>query len=103
MKYSDKVNKASTVLKAINGLKEDQELSIQYKGSTYKVSAYSSYNDKMSYSVWSGLRGMNVDKVGKTSLTLYSFDMMSQKTTYRLDLSKCSIADLVSDQESKAA
>ena len=86
MKYSDKVNKASTVLKAINGLKEDQELSIQYKGKTYIVSAYSYYKDKIAYSVWSGLKGMNVDKVGKTSLTLYSYDMMSTKTTYRMSL-----------------
>ena len=86
MKYSEKVKKASTVLKAIAGLSEDQSIDILYKGDTYKVSAYSSYEDKLSYSVWSGMRGMNVDKVGKTSLTLYSYDMMSQRTTYRLSL-----------------
>ena len=86
MKYSEKVKKASTILKAINGLSEDQSIDIVYKGDTYKVSAYSSYKDKMSYSVWSGYRGMNIDKVGKTSLTLYSYDMMSQRTTYRMSL-----------------
>ena len=86
MTYSEKVKKSSTILKAIAGLSEDQSISIVYKGDTYKVSAYSSYEDKLSYSVWSGFRGMNVDKVGKTSLTLYSYDMMSQRTTYRLSL-----------------
>lgn len=86
MTYSEKVKKASTILNAIKGLKEDQSISIVYKGDTYKVSAYSSYEDKLSYSIWSGHRGMNVDKVGKTSLTLYTYDMMSQRTSYRLSL-----------------
>ena len=103
MKYSEKVKKASEIYNAIKGLTDDQEISIQYKGSTYKVSAYSSYNDEMSYSVWKSYRGMNVSKVGKTSLTLYSFDMMSQKTTYRLDLTKCSIVDPKADVKTKAA
>ena len=40
----------------------------------------------MSYSVWNGINGMNVSKVGRTSLSLYTFDMMSQKTTYRMSL-----------------
>ena len=29
---------------------------------------------------------MNIDKIGKTALTMYSFDMMQQKTTYRMSL-----------------
>jgi hypothetical protein len=86
LNYSDKVKKASVIYNAIVGLSIDQEVSISYNGKTYKVSAYDSYNGKMSYSVWSGHRGMNVSKVGKTSLTLYSFDMMDQKTTYRMSL-----------------
>jgi len=91
MKYSDKVKKDSTILKAINGISEDQSIDIVYKGDTYKVSVYKTYNDEMSYSVWKDYRGMNVSKVGKTSLTLYTFDMMGQKTTYRLSLLDCSL------------
>ena len=86
MKYTERVKKASTIYNAIMDLSVDKELSIQYKGKTYIVSAYSYYKDKIAYSVWSGLKGMNVDKVGKTSLTLYSYDMMSTKTTYRMSL-----------------
>ena len=89
MTYKDKVKKASKIYNAIIGLSADQSISIVYKGDTYKVSAYTSYNGKMSYSVWKDYRGMNVSKLGKTSLTLYSFDMMSQKTTYRLSLLDC--------------
>ena len=91
MKYSEKVKKASTIYNAIKGLSNDKEMSIEYNGNTYTISAYSSYKDKMSYSVWNGYRGMNVSKVGRTSLTLYSFDMMNQKTTYRLPLVQCSL------------
>ena len=93
MKYTDKVKKASPILKAINGLSDDQAIDIVYKGDTYKVSAYKSYNDSITYSVWKGYSGMNVSKVGRTSLTLYTFDMMSQKSTYRLDLTQCSIVE----------
>lgn len=100
MTYSDKVKKASEIYNGIVGLTEDQSISIIYKGDTYKVSAYTSYNGKMSYSVWKDYRGMNVSKVGKTSLTLYTFDMMGQKTTYRLSLLDCS---LIPEEESIAA
>lgn len=84
--YSDKVKKASSIRTSILALKADEELNIQYNGDVYKVRAYSSMDDKMSYSVWNSFRGMNVSKVGNTSLTLYTFDMMSQKTTYRMSL-----------------
>ena len=100
MTYKDKVKKASKIYNAIKGLSNDQSINILYRGDTYKISAYKSYNDEMSYSVWKDYRGMNVSKVGKTSLTLYTFDMMSQKTTYRLSLLDCK---LVPEKELVAA
>ena len=103
MSYLDKVKKCKEIISAIISLMQDQTINILYKGETYTISAYEAYNGEMSYSVWKDYRGMNVSKVGKTSLTLYTFDMMSQKTTYRLDLSKCSIADPESDHNKKAA
>jgi len=84
--YSDKVKKASAIHTAILSMKVDDTLEFVYRGDKYKVSAYSSCNDEMSYSVWNSFRGMNVNKVGRTSLSLYTYDMMSQKTTYRMSL-----------------
>lgn len=84
--YSDKVKKASSIRTAILALKDGETLKASYAGKEYKVSAYKSYNEEMSYSVWNGINGMNVSKVGRTSLSLYTFDMMSQKTTYRMSL-----------------
>ena len=107
MSYLDKVKKCKAILRDILSLKPDETISIIYKGDIYAIRAYRSFNSEgedMSYSVWDrGFRGMNVSKVGKTSLALYSYDMMSQKTTYRLDLSKCSIAYPESDHIEKAA
>ena len=86
MKYSTKVKKASSVRKAILSLKADQDMAVVYGNKKFKIRAYKSYNDEMSYSVWNGITGMNVSKVGRTSLSLYTYDMMSQKTTYRMSL-----------------
>ena len=91
LKYSDKVKKAAPIVKAIYGLNDGEMIKISYAGKEYKVSAYKSYKDEMSYSVWNGINGMNVSKVGRTSLSLYTFDMMSQKTTYTLSLVDASI------------
>ena len=100
MTYQDKVKKASKIYNAIIGLSDDQTINIVYRGDTYKVSAYKGYKGEITYSVWKGYSGMNVSKVGKTSLTLYSFDMMSQKTTYRLSLLDC---ELIPEKELVAA
>ena len=103
MSYSSKVKECKPIIDRIRSLKDGDTFNILYKEDIYKVSAYKTFNDEMSYSVWKSYSGMNVSKVGNTSLTLYSFDMMSQKTTYRLDLSKCTIVDLKADLETKAA
>ena len=84
--YSDKVKKASAIRTAILSLKEDERIKVAYKDDVYEIKAYSGYNGKLSYSVWNSFRGMNIDKIGKTALTMYSFDMMQQKTTYRMSL-----------------
>ena len=86
MKYSTKVKKASSIRKAILSLKADQDMAVVYGNKKFKIRAYKSYDGQMSYSVWNGITGMNVSKVGNTSLSLYSYDMMSQKTTYRMSL-----------------
>ena len=86
LKYSDKVKKAASIRTAILSLGDGEVLKISYAGKEYKVSAYNGYKDEMSYSVWNGIEGMNVSKIGRTSLSLYTFDMMSQRSTYRMNL-----------------
>jgi hypothetical protein len=40
----------------------------------------------MSYSIWSSFSGMNIDSLGPTMAKAYTFDMMSQKTSYNFPL-----------------
>jgi len=86
LKYSDKVKKASPVVSAINGLKVDESINILYDGNTYNVKAYRAYNGELDYSIWNSMRGMNISSIGRTSISMYSFDMMTTKTTYRMSL-----------------
>ena len=97
MKYSTKVNKCKPFLSTLEGMKDDSRIAFQYNGKPYTLHAYKGYKGEMSYSVWGAMRGMNVSKVGLTSLSLYTYDMMSQKTTYRMDVLKCSIVEGTDD------
>ena len=89
MNYSQKVKKCKPFVDMVKSLKEDQRMEFAYSGNRFQLRAYKSYNGEMSYSIWGKMRGMNVSKVGRTSLSLYTYDMMSQKTTYTLDILKC--------------
>ena len=88
MKYLDKVKASKKVIEAITSLPKDGELKVIFgkdrsgQPKEYKIRAYEAYSNKMSYSIWSGIDGMNIDKIGRTTMKGYSYDMMSQKTTY---------------------
>ena len=92
MKYLSKVKASKKVIEAITSLPKDGELKVTYgkdrsgKPKEYKIRAYEAYSSKMSYSIWSGIDGMNIDKIGRTTMKGYSYDMMSQKTTYTFPL-----------------
>tara|TARA_X000001316_G_C910319_1_gene25833 strand:+ start:272 stop:643 length:372 start_codon:yes stop_codon:yes gene_type:complete len=97
MTYSDKVKQSKNVLEAIKGLKDEEVLKVTYgvgfKGvpNQYTIRAYSGREGAMSYSIWSTFSGMNIDTIGKTTMKAYTYDMMSQKTTYVFPLYKINI------------
>ncbi len=91
MKYSDKVKASKNVLNAIQSLKDDESIVVSYgtdregKPNYYKINAYKSYRGEMSYSIYKdnlSLDGMNIEKVGRTTMKAYTYDMMSQRTSY---------------------
>lgn len=92
MTYSDKVKQSKIVLEAIHSLEDEGVLKITYgvgfKGvpNEYTIRAYSGHKGKMSYSIWNTFAGMNVDKIGKTTMKTYTYDMMSQRTNYTFNL-----------------
>ena len=101
MKYSDKLNKSKVILDSIYSLKDQEELTVTYGIDRYnkeprefRIKCYSNYNGNgFHYSIWEskGLGGMNIDKIGRTTMKGYTFDMMSQKTTYVFPLYKMKI------------
>lgn len=92
MTYSEKKQASKKVLEAIDGLKDNEFIKVTYgvgfegKPNEYKIRAYSGSKGDMSYSIWSSYSGMNIDTIGKTTMKAYTFDMMSQKTTYAFPL-----------------
>ena len=101
MKYSTKLKKSKYILDKLNSLKDKEELTIQFgkdrysdKPREFKIKKYKNYRgDGFHYSIWEskGLGGMNIDKIGRTTMKGYTFDMMSQKTTYVFPLYKMKI------------
>ena len=102
MTYSEKKQASKKVLDAIKALKDNEVLEVSYgtgykgKPNVYTIRAYSSTSRKggnMSYSIWSTFSGMNIDSLGPTTAKAYTFDMMSQKTTYTFPLYEMSIVE----------
>lgn len=93
MTYQDKVKASKEIIKRINSLLEDESFTFKYKGIVYVLDCFSivEATGRRSYSVNKvgsyGSNGMNVEKIGPTSLSLFTFDMMEQKSTYKMDMS----------------
>ena len=95
MKYSDKIKQSNKLIKAIYSLKDNESIYVTYgkdyngKPRVFNIKAYESGTDgKMSYSIWDSLRGMNIEKIGRTTMKAYDYNMMTQKTTYTFPLYK---------------
>lgn len=96
MTYSDKVKQSKKVLEAIKALGNDEYVVVTYgtdynneprrfriKCTVYERSgtSYSIYKDD----IWA-FDGMNIESLTNTQAKAYTFDMMSQKTTYNFPL-----------------
>ena len=88
MTYSEKIKASKELYNAITALQDNEVMEVTYgkdfrgNDKTYTIRAYNDHKDEMSYSIWNGINGMNVGKLSKTSMHCYTYDMMSQRTTY---------------------
>ena len=92
MTYQEKVKASKGFISKVEALREEESFTFKYKNQMYSLKCYSIYDDgRRSYAVDKvgayGYGGMNVSKVGPTSLSLYTYDMMNQRSTYKMDLS----------------
>ena len=96
MTYFEKVKASKDLYKAIQVMEDDAEMYILYRGDTFRVRCLY-YGDDRSDNRYSLSetrpfgKAMNVDKITKTTMTLYTYDLFSQPTTYRLSLYKCKL------------
>ena len=111
MTYQEKIKASKEVYNAIQAMEGDDKLYIQYgtdkqystmeiqdgrkkHSYTYVPNYYEirchTYGTNKSWSIYEKDvmlgRGMNVASLTKTTMTLYSYDLFKNKTTYRLPL-----------------
>ncbi len=97
MTYSEKVKASKELLTAIQSLEDNQyvivEYGTDYKGepNRYKIDALVyEHSGKATYRIYKdellATNGMNVERFSGTKMYAYTFDLMSQKTTYNFPL-----------------
>ena len=102
MTYSQKVKASKVLVEAIKALGNDEYVIVQYgkdyngQPMEFKVRC-SVWRDKPSYSIHKNeklsLDGMNISSIGNTTIKAYTYDMMSQKTTYTFPLYAMTIVE----------
>jgi len=112
MTYQEKIKQSKKVLAAIKALGHDEVMQFTF-GTEYcykakkeidRVFEIKAFHYKttgnVDYSIYEAKswgRGMNVDRVTSTSLRLYSYDMMGNKTTYTMPLYAMYIRTAIND------
>lgn len=89
MTYSQKVKKGKEVVKRMEELSVNEKFTFKYKNEIYQMTCYSQYEDgRKSYSVSkpTSIESMNVWDMGRTSFELYTYNMMNQRSTYRMEM-----------------
>jgi hypothetical protein len=65
--------------------KEGEKFKIEYSGEEFNFRCYHVYKDgEKGLSLGRSIASMNVEKITDKYVTLYSYDMFSQKTTYKM-------------------
>ena len=90
MTYSQKVKAGKEIVERMNSLSENGKFTFEYKNEIYQMRCYSVYEDgRKSFSVSkpTSVESMNVWDISRTSFELYTYNMMNQRSTYRMDMS----------------
>jgi hypothetical protein len=101
MTYQEKVKASAKIYNYIQGMgsiaNSTEVLDFTYRGLPYTFKSWNYREDTENIlSVEKKedflLRSMNVEKITSTSLHLYAFDMMGNRTTYKMSLAEMSLA-----------
>ena len=92
MTYSNKVKAGRVIVERMDSLPRDGKFTFKYRKEVYQLTCYSVYdNGERNLAIGKvgvmSLGGMNIGKIGPTTIELYTYDLMNQRTTYRMDMS----------------
>lgn len=103
MTYSDKVKASKKLLEAIKALGNDESILVSYgtdynkQPRVYKINCHIYKSSGPSYSIYRndswGLGGMNIDALTNTQAKAYTYDMMSQRTSYNFPLYQMTVVE----------
>mgnify|MGYP003113284832 FL=1 len=96
MNYQQKVKQSKKILKEIKSLEPGDEFEVTYGVDrddiprVFTIKAYNGFRGEIDYTIREG-RGylggsMNIEKITSTRMKGYTFDMMSNMTTYNFPL-----------------
>ena len=74
------------------------EFTIKGRGGVFKTTCPNE-NTKECGSIWNAFHGMNVSKWGPTCVTLYTFDMLSKKSTGKIRYSDIQGISLIKEKK----
>ena len=90
----------------------DSEMKITYNGKAFKIRCYADYKVfkhpsqytrfKKSFAIFEDEifgKGMNVSKITSRYISLYTFDMMDQRTTYKMALDRIIPGEIIVDEK----
>ena len=80
----------------------DSEMKITYHGRKFKLKCYADWKGNKAYSISTDEvfgRGMNVSKITSRYISLYTFDMMDQRTTYKMALDRIISGKIIVGEE----
>jgi hypothetical protein len=96
MTYSDKIKASKVIIDAVNRLRNDEYIVVSYGTDSnnepvlYKIKAAFYGTSGVLYSIGSmgifSVNSMNIDKFTNTQAKAYTYDMMSQRTSYNFPL-----------------
>ena len=84
-------------------LNPGSELEFTYNKKEYRIKCYADYDGEKSYAIYENeswfSRGMNVNKISSKYISLYTYDMMSNKTTYKMALDRIIPGEIIVGEE----
>tara|TARA_S200002703_G_scaffold99450_1_gene85951 strand:- start:13 stop:333 length:321 start_codon:yes stop_codon:yes gene_type:complete len=101
MKYSEKIQASKEIINAMESMTTEQRLVVEYplRGDLkqfriVKHEPILESDEEYRLSINGQFEGMNIDKVGKTTMNGYTYDLMSQRTSYTFKLYEFNIVEV---------